>query len=64
MVNIEKSIYDVISQKNVEIFSVPVKAKTKVKDKIFDLRRDFHLFCRMYVAAQHREIGVDKIFCS
>lgn len=62
--NIEISVHDVIFRNNVKIFSVPVKAKTKVKDNIFDLRRDFNLFCRMYVAAQHREIGVDQMFCS
>lgn len=61
LVNIEKSIHDVISQNNVKIFSVPVKTKTKVNDKMFDLRRDYNLFCRMYVAAQHRKISVDKV---
>lgn len=64
LVNIEISIHDGISWNNVKIFSVPVKAKTKLKDKIFDLRRDYNLFCRIYVAAQHGEIGVDKMFCS
>lgn len=64
LVNIERDIHDVISQNNVKIFSVPVKTKTKVEDTIFDLRRDYNLFCRMCVVAEHRVIGVDKMFCS
>lgn len=61
LVNIEKSVHDVISRNNVKILSVPGKAKTKENDKMFDLRRDYNLFCRMYVAAQHRKISVDKM---
>lgn len=48
LVNIEKYIHDVISRNNVKILSVPVKAKTKVKDTIFDLRRNYNLFCRIF----------------
>src|SRR6218665_533259 len=55
----ERSIHDIISRNNFKIFNAPVKMKSKTKLKIDELRRDFSLFCKMYIASQNREADVE-----
>jgi len=58
----KQSVHDLIPRNNLQLYHQKSRVLSKDKVKIHELRSDSNLFCRMYVAAQHRTGNVDEFF--
>ena len=57
-----KSVRDIISKTNLELFSGQRKQTNANKLRITDLRHDSKVFCKLYVSSQNRQGDVDDFF--